>query len=471
MSLGGVKAGAAYVVIGVRDQLSKELGAIRKRLMQFAAGAAGIAAAGAAAASAVATASVGAFAKTGSELNKLSKQTGHSVEELSKLKFMAEQTGVEFDDVGGAVEEFNIRMGETVRDGVGPMHDAFQALGLDANELANMPIDQAIGRIGDALNKLPKGERGFLADEIFGGDAFKIMGLLREGSDGLGEMADKAKELGLVMSNESASAGAELAATFRELQQRITGVMLAIGEKLAPVLINAMKLLGAMVSNWQETWNLIASSTMLVLTGIFENVKHTFTVAIPTILSWLGDNWTNIFRDIGMAMVTAIANAAESIRDIFLKVWEFIRSGFEGGFSDLMSEIGEIAGRNLLDGFEASTEAIPEIAQRQMTEYEKQLQKSIERSAGIIAEQAFGQDSPANKAAEDIATSVAGAAGKALTKSTQRSALGTFAVGASSAFAGTRNLDQRNVQANEKTADGIETLVEMATTSTLTFAK
>jgi phage shock protein A len=52
-----------------------------------------------------------------------------------------------------------------------------------------------------------------------------------------------------------------------------------------------------------------------------------------------------------------------------------------------MNRIGESAGRSLLDGFEAQTQALPTIADRAMTDTEKLLNRSLETSATSLLDQ------------------------------------------------------------------------------------
>ena len=118
--------------------------------------------------------------------------------------------------------------------------------------------------------------------------------------------------------------------------------------------------------------------------------KQYQTVAIPTYVNWFANNFTNIVRDVGVGYVTIWKNAFLAWKDMFVEVWNFIRSGLKGGFSELAGRIGEIAGRSMLDGFEAQTEPLPEVAARQIAEYEKQLEKDLQatmaKSAGILAQ-------------------------------------------------------------------------------------
>jgi DNA-binding Xre family transcriptional regulator len=228
---------------------------------------------------------------TSRHLTQLSVKTGVSVQNLSRLKFAGETLGIAFEDIQGLIEEFNIRLGETIQDGVGPMSDAFKVLGLDAKEIAALPIPQAIGKIGDALNRLPKAQRGFLADEIFGGDAFKALALLRQGQSGLERIINRGEKLGLFFSASEIKQVNEAAQSFREFNQIVTIFKQRLAVAFAPVLERITNLLSrvapilqainnavsaglGLLDKWVKKWQMAADALVIAAkaSGILEMV-------------------------------------------------------------------------------------------------------------------------------------------------------------------------------------------------------
>ena len=255
-----IEAGAAFVRLFLKDDMSKALQKVLhatgravqdvgqkisnlgKPLVAF----------GAAATTAFGGATA-LFASAGSALSKLSIQTGESVENLSALQHAARKTGVEFDDVAGAMEENNIRIGEAFRDGTGPAVAAIEGIGLTIAELEKMNPGSRLEAIADGLNSIKsETQRGFLADEIFGGDAFKIMPLLNQGSAGIRQLTNEARELGLVMGGEDAKAAKDFSEAMGDLKAQVGGVIKQIGaavakpltewiKKTRPILANVIK--------------------------------------------------------------------------------------------------------------------------------------------------------------------------------------------------------------------------------------
>jgi len=208
---GSIRVGKAFIELFADDEISGTLKKVGGRLKVFGAAVAkvgaGLAAAGAAGAAAFGGAAL-RFADTSAALNKLSLQTGESTGKLAELRAAAGLAGVDFEDLAGSIEESNIRMGEALRDGSGPLHDTLQQLGVDMQALGKLsPADRFV-----ELSKILQGIKDpalkqFLGDELFGGDAFKVMPLLEKD---IAKVIGRAKELGLVLTPEEIAGGAAL---------------------------------------------------------------------------------------------------------------------------------------------------------------------------------------------------------------------------------------------------------------------
>lgn len=92
-----------------------------------------------------------AIARTLENMQKLeisSKKLGIPVEELQRLQFVAEETGLEMDGLATMVRKVDTAIA------TGKGGSAFRKLGLSMDELKGMNTEQRIGAISDAMNKL-----------------------------------------------------------------------------------------------------------------------------------------------------------------------------------------------------------------------------------------------------------------------------------------------------------------------------
>ncbi|KAA5543585.1 hypothetical protein FYK55_10240 [Roseiconus nitratireducens] len=215
-------------------------------------------------------------------------------------------------------------------------------------------------------------------------DEEKLAIVLAASEKGLAQKASRA--------NEAAGSAERLSNTWGDFLE-------VVGESLAPVrvfinnglsaliekiqgeLIPVLAFAETIITNFGKVWEFIKLKINLAMTGIVEDVKHTFITTIPTYLNWFAENWLNIITDVFNGTVTVIKNAMTNAADIIRAVVEAIRNGLQGGIGGLMNEIGEIAGRSLLEGFEAQTKALPEIAMRNLTAGEQEMKSRLAQLA------------------------------------------------------------------------------------------
>lgn len=261
-----VKAGQAYVELGVKNSLDKGLKAASKQLKSFGASTARAGAAIAGVGGAVLTPLLGAtagFASAGDKLDKMSIRTGIAVESLSGLAFAAEQSGTSIDQLANAMFRANRRIGNAVT-GTGPAVRALDELGLSAEALASMTPEEQLYALTDALagveNQARRNQLGF---EIFGDNFRQIQPLIAAGTEGIKELTDEAADLGRVMSGEDAKAAAAFTDAMNRVKSSITGVTLQIGAALAPVLERMANLVAGTVSGLVE---FVRNNRQLVVT-------------------------------------------------------------------------------------------------------------------------------------------------------------------------------------------------------------
>lgn len=198
------------------------------------------------AASAPLLTSVKVFADQGSALNDLSARTGDSVESLSKLQFAAAQTGTDFESLEGGLRKLNSNVGDALS-GNAAAAESFNRLGLSARELSQLPAEQRLGKIADALSRIPDEARRTAATmDILGRAGTMLLPMLRDGSQGLFELTNRAEELGIVMSTAEAQAADNLGDRLDEIGAVAKRTAISIGSALAPAAqLMADQVLGA----------------------------------------------------------------------------------------------------------------------------------------------------------------------------------------------------------------------------------
>ena len=310
-SAGSIRAGRAFVEITAKDRLSDVLKGLGHKVQAlgttmvkaFKVGAAGLAAVTAAAAVSSRT-----FAKVGDEMQKASLRTGMSVESLSELKHAAEEADVSF---------------QSLQDGV------FRAQRTRPGRAFEDLADEVMSA-GDA------GEQAAKAYEIFGRQGKDLLPLLKQGSAGIKRQREEARKLGLVMSQESAEAAAELSDQFGAIVKQVKAFIFEVGAWIVENtnLIDTLKTIsewlgdlltfiksGQLENAWELMWRQMAN----VMFDVIDKMGRPFIDFLDKVLGTFRGLQT-LLENVGVGLVGLFdEEAAAEMLDILEKR----RKGFE----------------------------------------------------------------------------------------------------------------------------------------------
>lgn len=381
MSVSGIKAGGAYVSLEVRNRLKAGFAKATKDIRSWGSSLQRLAGVGSALGGGGLAGSLVAatmhFNKVGDELQEMSQRTGVGVEALSELKLAATLGGVEMSGLEMGIRQMQKALGSDKG------MEAIGKLGLDMQTIRSMSPEDQFTAIAGAIDEIrDPAEKTQAALALFGKSGTQILPMI----EGLEATRERARELGLTVSESQADAAAQASDRWDEFKAVASKAFFDVGSEGSGLFTNIITWATAFVQHWDATWTLIKNSAILSVVVYWETVKWYYGEVIPSVLSWFADNWINIFRDIGVGAITIVGNLANNIKDIFVRLWDFIASGFEGGLGGLGADIGDILGRDLLEGFEAQTKTLPDIAAREMTAYERELQAGMDAAANKIAE-------------------------------------------------------------------------------------
>jgi hypothetical protein len=139
--------------------------------------------------------------------------------------------------------------------------------------------------------------------------------------------------------------------------------------------------------NLGSIFELAKLSLQLRVTSMIENIKYAFTEVMPAYLKWFGDNAYNLVRDAAVGIATILQNLGTNLGEFGAAVYSWVTSGMQGGIEGLMGKLGETMMVGLTDGFEAKTQALPDIAARALSAEEKNLALQMGAIGGDLAGQ------------------------------------------------------------------------------------
>lgn len=199
-------------------------------------------------------------------LGKKSAQIGITAEALQRLQFAAESAGVANSKLESSLERFSKRLGEA-NQGFGAAVRQLDALGLSAEQLTSMSLDEALGVVADKLAQIEDpAQRAATAAGLFGREGVAMVNMLRNGSAALEETMSAADRFGAVVSNETVAAAEELEDRLGRLGSGVRGQLNEALVEAGPLLIRAAEFalqlaqaFNRMVTQIGSTYNALVS--------------------------------------------------------------------------------------------------------------------------------------------------------------------------------------------------------------------
>lgn len=184
------------------------------------------------------------FADDITQVDKLSKSLGMSVEQLSAWRTAAEMAGVEANEVGEIFADFNDWMVDAKFNEGGAMYTDFIQNGLlpavtDANGEMKKTEDYIL-EFADALHKMDPAQASGIARQI-GLSDLQTASWLQQGGDAIRRQLKLAKEIG-TYTQEDAQAASEFTMSIKILTHSVRMMLLPVFRALVPILTNVSKL-------------------------------------------------------------------------------------------------------------------------------------------------------------------------------------------------------------------------------------
>jgi hypothetical protein len=162
-------------------------------------------------------------------LAKTADQLGVTTEALGSLQHSASLAGVENKTLSKSLQNLAIGVSDAANN-TGIAKEAFLELGISAQALEKLPIDQQMMVVADAMKDVKlQTDKVRIAADLFGTRGVAMLTVLAGGSAGLKEMAAEADHLGITISRVDA-AQIEVA---NDAVTRAKGVFTGLGNQLA----------------------------------------------------------------------------------------------------------------------------------------------------------------------------------------------------------------------------------------------
>lgn len=252
------------------------------------------AAAGAAVAGGAIAALTARMIDQGDQLDKLSIRLGVSVENLSRLQFAAERTGVSAQTMNTALQRMQRRISEVAKTGKGEALPALDGLGLSAERLAKLTPEQQFLALAESFKGVSdQGERVRLAMKLFDTEGVALLQTMDGGAAAVAALAAESDSLGNTISTNTAKQSAKLKDTMTNLQGAANGAAQELLRNLGPQIVSAAEALQNILPKAAQ----IASAafyglqgTLVGAAGFFQGFVGNARKGIGSLLETIGAN-------------------------------------------------------------------------------------------------------------------------------------------------------------------------------------
>lgn len=224
-------------------------------------------------------------------LGKTADKLGVTTEALGAMRYAAELTGVATQTTDMAMQRFTRRLSEAAA-GTGEAKGALIELGINAKDLAQLPLDQQMLALSDAFTSVQsQSDRVRLAFKLFDSEGVALVSTLSKGREGLAAMFAEADDLGVLLSGDAArgvedanDALLRLSSLFGGIRDQIVAALAPSLEMLATVLktkiVDGIKAANGSVREFAESAAKMLLNTVgdiLIGLGSFLNEVVKFT--------------------------------------------------------------------------------------------------------------------------------------------------------------------------------------------------
>lgn len=269
------------------------------------------------------------------ELGGLVREAGSlgvSASQYQGLTQQLKRVGIE----GDAATATFAKLGKKVSDaaaGNGEAATAFANLGLNAQQLLTLPLDEQFKQVADAIAQLPPGaQQAGAAMKLFEESGARLLPVLQKGGSGIQEFIERQKKVGAVLSDSQLKAAADAGKAWKESRDTISAVWDGLVNRATLIAAPIIKFVGGVVS---KAFGLLTpvfdwlgraiGEAARILEAVFDVLAVWFDEAVKWFQELIGQvegftgSWPSV-EDVVLAVLKGVAQALGY-------VWDTLKAG------------------------------------------------------------------------------------------------------------------------------------------------
>ena len=247
--------------------------------------------------------STGQVAEYGDNIDKMSQKMGISAEAYQEWDAVLQHSGASISSLLPSMKTLSMQAQKG--------NEAFQALGISEQEVANLSKEDLFSRVIEGLQGMEEGtQRTAIASALLGRGATELGALLNTSAEDTQKMRDRVHELGGVMSDEAVKAAAAYQDQLQDMNTAIDGFKRNVVSNFLPSVTKAMggitnALSGDLEGGIQQT----ADAIIEIVQKAAESIPNIVNGAVKSIVKALPDlvkSGANIIKELAQGISSAL---------------------------------------------------------------------------------------------------------------------------------------------------------------------
>ena len=192
-----------------------------------------------------------AMGKWATETRAAASAVGMSLQDYSALQGALTLTGLKSTEADSALRRLAVNLATALADPTSKVAEAFHALGISQEDLIKTGgnVDSALKLLADAFVRTADGANKSAALSAVAGRSYgSLIPLLQGGVNGLDALKEKAKELGLILTDTTAKSLEDTGKSVEEVGKKIRGDAIQAFEAWGPAISLVVDLLGDLLT-------------------------------------------------------------------------------------------------------------------------------------------------------------------------------------------------------------------------------
>lgn len=337
-------------------------------------------------------------------LSKLAQRTGFAYAEMASLEMAGNLAGVGVERLAVSLTMAD-RMFDNARTGSKSAQDAFARLGLSLDELGQQTSQQRFESIARAIANLPDpAARAAVAMQIFGRSGAELLPLFGSISENLAASTADAQKFGLALSNVQGRNVEAMNDAWTRAGYAVNGVVTQVTAQLAPAIqgvvdaftslfdVTSGEALGtAVVNAFWDAIEILARGMDLVI-GAFQPMINGFQAVFNVVASTFGEfsatvDWWAVSTEVFQRAISLF----QGIGNAFLSGFKIILSGLNRVAAFLLEQAATLMRYTGASDAEATLSNMADSARRAATRLWEEANENANEAAEQVAN-AFRED-------------------------------------------------------------------------------